>query len=89
MKMVAIWTMSDEQGEVEVRDWSGATYSDSDYVDKTVRLRRLRVTSASTTGVKIAEFMPGCNGTKVMAAPRHAMMRWWLGDKYKPPNAGE
>ena len=76
--------MSDEQGEVEVRDWSGATYRDCDYVDKTVRLRRLRVTSASATGVKIAEFMPGSNGTKVMVAPRHAMMKWWLGDQYKP-----
>jgi hypothetical protein len=56
--------MTDEQGTVEIRDWSGATYRDIDYVDQTVRLRRVRVTSASATGTKIAEFMPGPNGTK-------------------------
>ena len=82
LKTVAVWTMADEHGTIEVRDWSGATYKDSDYVDNTVRLRRVRVSSASATGVKIAEFMPGCNGTKFMVAPRHAMMRWWLGDKH-------
>jgi hypothetical protein len=84
LKIVAVWTMTDEHGSVEIRDWSGATYRDIDYVDQTVRLRRVRVTSASATGTKIAEFMPGPNGTKFMVAPRHAMMRWWLGDKYVP-----
>jgi hypothetical protein len=82
VKIVAVWTMADEHGEVEVRDWSGATYQDSDYVDKTIRLRRVRVSSAPNS-VKMAEFMPGKNGTKCMVAPHNAMMRWWLGDKPK------
>ncbi len=83
IKIVAVWNMVDKHGEVDVRDWSGAEYSDSDYVDKTVRLRRVRVTSASNSNVKTAEFMPGANGTKFIIAPHVEMMRWWLGDKYK------
>ncbi len=57
--------MTDEHGELEVRDWSGATYRDCEYLDKTVRLRRVRV-SSNGSSVKVAEFMPGANGTKVM-----------------------
>lgn len=76
--------MVDQHGEVDIRDWSGATYQDSDFVDKTVRLRRLRVCSAGSSPNKIAEFMPGTNGTKFMVAPRADMMKWWLGDAYKP-----
>jgi hypothetical protein len=75
--------MIDEHGELEVRDWSGATYRDCEYLDKTVRLRRVRV-SSNGSSVKVAEFMPGANGTKVMVAPHLAMMRWWLGDNYTP-----
>lgn len=82
MKMVAVWSMADEYGEIEVRDWSGAAYRDCDYVDKTVRLRRVRL-SSNGSSVKMAEFMPGANGTKCMVAPLHSMMRWWLGDHYK------
>ena len=81
IKTVAVWTMVDEHGQVEIRDWSGATYQDIDYVDKTVRIRRVRITSTPNTNHKIAEFLPGCNGTKYMVAPRLQMMRWWLGDK--------
>ena len=80
IKTVAVWTMVDEHGQVEIRDWSGATYQDIDYVDKTVRIRRVRITSTPNTNHKIAEFLPGCNGTKYMVAPRLQMMRWWLGD---------
>jgi hypothetical protein len=74
--------MVDEHGEIAIRDWSGASYKDSDYTDKTIRIRRVRVTSASNSTIKVAEFLPGINGTKFMIAPRHAMMKWWLGDKY-------
>ncbi len=75
--------MVDEHGEANIRDWSGATYNDIDYIDKTVRLRRVRVVNAGNSSTKVAEFMPGINGTKIMVAPRHAMMKWWLGDNYK------
>ena len=81
IKLMAVWTMADQHGEVEIRDWSGATYQDSDYTDQTVRLRRIRVASVINSTTKVAEFMPGMNGTKFMVAPRHEMMRWWLGDK--------
>ncbi len=82
IKTLAVWNMVDEYGEADIRDWSGATYNDSDYIDKTVGLRRVRVTSAGNSTTKVAEFLPGINGTKFMVAPRHAMMKWWLGDKY-------
>ena len=82
MKTLAVWNMVDEHGEIAIRDWSGASYKDCDYVDKTIRIRRVRVTSASNNTIKLAEFLPGFNGTKIMIAPRHAMMKWWLGDKY-------
>jgi hypothetical protein len=84
MKTVTTWSMVDEQGEIELRDWSGATYQDADYVDKSIRIRRVRVYSVVNSPLKIAEFMPGRNGTKVIIAPRCAMMKWWLGDQYKP-----
>ncbi len=83
IKTVAVWNMVDKHGEVDVRDWSGAEYQDIDYVDKTVRLRRLRVTSAGNSNVKVAEFIPGANGTKFSVVPQVEMMRWWLGDKFK------
>jgi hypothetical protein len=81
MKMLAVWTMVDQHGEVEIRDWSGATYQDSDYTDQTVRLRRIRVASVINSNTKVAEFLPGMNGTKFMVTPRHEMMKWWLGAK--------
>ena len=83
-KTVAIWTMTDEHGEIEIRDWSGANYRDTDYVDKTLRLRRIRIHALTTTPVKIGEFVPGRNGTKIINAPRAAMLKWWLGDNYNP-----
>ncbi len=76
--------MVDQFGEVDIRDWSGATYQDSDYVDKSVRMRRLRVSTASNSPNKTAEFLPGTNGTKFIVAPRADLMKWWLGDGYKP-----
>ncbi len=82
IKVLAVWNMVDEHGEADLRDWSGASYNDIDYVDKTVRIRRVRVTTAGNSPVKVGEFLPGTNGTKFMVAPRHAMMKWWLGDKY-------
>lgn len=82
MKTVTTWTMVDEHGEMELRDWSGAVYQDADYVDKTIRIRRVRVHSAVNSPMKFAEFLPGRNGTKVIIAPRCAMLKWWLGDKY-------
>jgi hypothetical protein len=86
MKIVAIWTMCDEHGEIEIRDWSGATYQDSDYTDKSVRIKRVRVSSIANSPIKSAEFLPGRNGTKFMIAPRVALMKWWLGDKPNPAN---
>ena len=82
IKTLVVWNMVDELGEIAIRDWSGAVYKDSDYTDKTVRIRRVRLTSASNSSVKIAEFLPGANGTKFMISPRHVMMKWWLGDNY-------
>jgi hypothetical protein len=82
IKVLAVWSMVDEHGEAELRDWSGATYTDTDYTDKTVRIRRVRVATAGNSSLKVGEFLPGTNGTKLMVAPRHAMMKWWLGDKY-------
>jgi len=79
IKSVAVWNMVDKHGEMDVRDWSGATYQDSDFVDKTVRMRRVRVTSVGNSNVKVAEFMPGANGTKFMVAPHADMMKWWMG----------
>lgn len=84
MKTVTTWNMVDEHGEIELRDWSGATYQDADYVDKSIRVRRVRVYSVMNSPLKIAEFIPGRNGTKVIIAPRCEMMKWWLGDNYKP-----
>ena len=85
MKTVAIWTMVDEHGEIELRDWSGASYQDSDYVDKSVRIKRVRVSSTGNSASKVAEFLPGRNGTKFMVAPRLSLMKWWLGDKAAAP----
>jgi hypothetical protein len=84
MKTVAVWTMVDEHGEIEIRDWSGAIYQDSDYADKSVRIRRVRVSSITNSASKVAEFLPGRNGTKFMIAPRVTLMKWWLGDKPSP-----
>jgi hypothetical protein len=72
--------MVDEHGEIELRDWSGANYQDSDYVDKTVRIKRVRVSSIINSSSKVAEFLPGRNGSKIMVAPCVALMKWWLGD---------
>jgi hypothetical protein len=79
-KTVATWTMVDEHGEIEIRDWSGATYKDSDYADKSIRIKRVRVSSTVISAIKCAEFLPGRNGTKFMIAPRVSLMKWWLGD---------
>ena len=76
--------MVDEHGEIELRDWSGATYKDTDYVDKTLRIRRIRIHSMINNATKVGEFMPGRNGSKILIAPRAAMLKWWLGDKYQP-----
>ena len=84
IKTLAVWNMCDEFGEFTIRDWSGASYQDNDYTDKTVRIRRVRVYSVMNSPMKVAEFLPGRNGTKVIIAPRCAMMKWWLGDQYKP-----
>jgi hypothetical protein len=84
MKTVTTWTMVDEHGEIEIRDWSGATYSDADYVDKSIRIRRVRVYSVLNSPMKVAEFLPGRNGTKVLQAPRISLMKWWLGEMYVP-----
>ena len=81
MKTVTIWTMVDEHGEIEVRDWSGALYQDSDYVDKSVRIKRVRVSCVNNSATKVAELLPGRNGSKFMVAPRLSLMKWWLGDK--------
>ena len=81
MKTVTIWTMVDEHGEIEVRDWSGALYQDSDYVDKSVRIKRVRVSCINNSATKVAELLPGRNGSKIMVAPRLSLMKWWLGDK--------
>ena len=81
IKTVAMWTMVDEHGEIELRDWSGANYQDSDYVDKSVRIKRVRVSSIANNSSKVAEFLPGRNGTKFIVAPRVSLMKWWLGDQ--------
>ena len=47
--------MVDEHGEIEIRDWSGATYNDADYVDKSIRIRRVRVYSVMNSPMKVAE----------------------------------
>jgi hypothetical protein len=71
MKIVAVWTMCDEHGEIEIRDWSGATYQDSDYTDKSVRIKRVRVSSTTNSSIKSAEFKvhdsPTCVTDEVVA----------------------
>jgi hypothetical protein len=39
------------------------------------------VASVINSNTKVAEFLPGMNGTKFMVTPRHEMMKWWLGAK--------
>ena len=45
--MVTVWTMVDAQGEVLVKDWSGSTFSDADFVD----WRRSQVYSVNSDGI--------------------------------------
>ena len=77
--MVTVWTMVDAQGEVLVKDWSGSTFSDADFVDKAVRLRRVRVTTSSNGASKSAEFLPGLNGSLIAVVKHPGLQSWWLG----------
>ena len=52
---------------------------DSDFVDRTVRLRRVRVANMNNSSTKNGEFLPGRNGTMVALAPHAVMQKWWMG----------
>jgi hypothetical protein len=74
-----VWTLVDPHGQLVMRDWSGGAYMDSDFVDRTVRLRRVRVANMNNSSTKNGEFLPGRNGTIVALAPHAVMQKWWMG----------
>ena len=78
--MVTVWTMVDAQGEVLVKDWSGSTFIVADFLDKAVRLRRVRVTTSSNGASKGAEFLPGLNGSLIAVVKHPGLQSWWLGE---------
>ena len=81
-KIVTLWSLVDDTGTLTVRDWSGGAYSDQDYVDKVVCLKRVRMSAyASVHGsnAKSAEFLPGNHGTLVTVAHNDNLWTWWHG----------
>jgi len=81
VKVLTVWTMADQTGQLSVRDWSGGgSYNDADFKDKVVRLRRVRVASMSNGSNKHGEFLPGRNGTMVGVTPAVGLEKWWLGE---------
>jgi hypothetical protein len=77
-----MWSLVDATGSLTVRDWSGGAYSDSEYVDKVVCLKRVRMSaygSVHGSNAKSAEFLPGNYGSLVTVANNNRLWTWWHG----------